>query len=75
MELWISWFDCVLALRHACARKRTFLWMTLALVGFSSRGDLLGVTSFVLPAGRQVGHASSMARSIDASSISSIARH
>ena len=47
MELWISWFDCVLALRHACARKRTFLWMTLALVGFSIRGDLLGVTSFV----------------------------
>jgi phosphate starvation-inducible membrane PsiE len=47
MELWISWFEGVLALRQACARKRTFLWMTLALVGFSIRDDLLGVTSFV----------------------------
>ena len=47
MELWISWFDGVLALRQACARKRTFLWMTLALAGFSIRDDLLGVTSFV----------------------------
>jgi len=47
MELWISWFDAVLALRDACARKRTFLWMTLALVGFSIRDDLFGVTSFV----------------------------
>jgi hypothetical protein len=47
MELWISWFDCVLALRQACARTRTFLWMTVVLVGFSTRDDLLGVTSFV----------------------------
>ena len=47
MELWISWFEGVLALRQACGRKRTFVWMTLALVGFSIRGDLLGVTSFV----------------------------
>jgi hypothetical protein len=47
MGLWISWFDAVPALRHACARKRTFLRMTLAPVGFSIRDDLLGVTSFV----------------------------
>ncbi|MBE3118137.1 MAG: transposase [Candidatus Atribacteria bacterium] len=47
MELWISWFEGVLALRPACGRKRTFLWMTLVLVGFSIRGDLLGVTSFI----------------------------
>jgi len=47
MDLWISWFDAVLALRQACARKRTFLWMTLVLVGFSIRDDLLGVSSFV----------------------------
>ena len=44
MELWISWFEGVLALRPACGRTRTFLLMTLALVGFSIRGDLLGVT-------------------------------
>lgn len=47
MELWISWFNAVLALRDACARKRTFLWMTLKLVGFSIRDDLFGVSSFV----------------------------
>jgi len=47
MELWIHWFEAVLALRQACARKRTFVWMTLALVGFSIRADLLGVTSFI----------------------------
>ena len=47
MELWIAWFDAVLALRDACARKRTFLWMTLVLVGFSIRDDLLGVSSFI----------------------------
>jgi hypothetical protein len=47
MELWISWFNAVLALRDACARKRTFLWMALALVGFSIRDDLFGVSSFV----------------------------
>ncbi len=47
MKLWIHWFDCVLALRSACARTTTFIWMTLALVGFSIRGDLLGVTSFI----------------------------
>ena len=47
MELWIQWFRCVCALRPACTRTRTFMWMTLALVGFSIRADLLGVTSFV----------------------------
>ena len=47
MALWIEWFRCVLYLRKACARKRTFLWMCLALVGFSIRTELLGVTSFV----------------------------
>ena len=47
MVLWIEWFRCVLCLRNACARKRTFLWMCLALVGFSIRTELLGVTSFV----------------------------
>ena len=47
MTLWIEWFWCVLQLRGACARKSTFMWMALALVGFSIRNDLLGVTSFV----------------------------
>jgi len=34
-------------LRPACARTRTFLWMSLCLAGFSTRKDLLGVTSIV----------------------------
>jgi len=47
MQLWIEWYRCVLELRPACSRTRTFLWMCLVLVGFSIRRDLLGVTSFV----------------------------
>jgi hypothetical protein len=43
----MHWFEGVLALRQACTRRRTFVWMTLVLVGFSIRADLLGVTSFV----------------------------
>lgn len=34
-------------MRQACSRKRTFLWMVLALLGLSIRSDLLGVTSFI----------------------------
>lgn len=47
MALWINWFRCVLELRKACSRRRTFVWMCLVLVGFSIRTELLGVTSFV----------------------------
>jgi len=34
-------------LRSACARTRTFLWMSLCLAGMTVRKDLLGVTSIV----------------------------
>ena len=47
MTLWVEWFRCVRLLRPACARKSTFLWMSLALAGFSIRSELAGVTSFV----------------------------
>ena len=47
MTLWVEWFRCVRMLRPACARKSTFLWMSLALAGFSIRSDLAGVTTFV----------------------------
>lgn len=47
MTLWIEWFRCVALLRPACARKATFLWMSLALAGLSIRSELAGVTSFV----------------------------
>ena len=47
MDLWIIWFNGVCTLRQACSRKRTFVWMALALLGLSIRSDLLGVTSFI----------------------------
>jgi hypothetical protein len=45
--LWYPWWNLVCELRPACARSRTFLWMSLCLAGFSTRRDLLGVTSIV----------------------------
>jgi hypothetical protein len=45
--LWYDWWRLVCELRPACARSRTFLWMSLCLAGFSIRKDLLGVTSIV----------------------------
>lgn len=47
MKLWGRWFQCVLQLRGACSRTRTFHWMVIALAGFCVREDLLGVTSWV----------------------------
>ena len=51
MNLWLEWFRCVLDLRPACSRARTFLWMSLALLGLSVRAELGGVTSFVRAGG------------------------
>ena len=47
MKLWIQWLQAVRALRPACTRSLTFVWMTLALMGLCCRADNLGVTSFV----------------------------
>lgn len=47
MTLWIEFVRCAYALRNACRRKRTFLWMVLVLVAWAARPDLLGVTSFI----------------------------
>src|SRR5450759_632592 len=47
LMLWNHWWRLVCELRPACARTRTFLWMSLCLAGFSTRKDLLGVTSIV----------------------------
>lgn len=47
MTLWIEWFRCLRALRCACTRNRTFLWMAVVLCAWAVRPDLLGVTSFV----------------------------
>ena len=51
--LWNDWWKLVCGLRSACARTRTFLWMCLCLAGFSTRKDLLGVTSIVRTLGLQ----------------------
>ena len=47
MLLWIHWFTAVAALRPACARQRTYLWLLVVLVAMSVRSDSAGVTSFV----------------------------
>lgn len=47
MALWIEWLKSVRALRGACKRRRTFLWLTVVLCAWAARPDLLGVTSFV----------------------------
>lgn len=47
MLLWMAWMKAVASLRPACARSRTFLWMTLTLMGLSCRSELAGVTSYV----------------------------
>jgi len=45
--LWYHWWNLVCDLRSACARTRTFLWMSLCLAGLTVRKDLRGVTSIV----------------------------
>jgi hypothetical protein len=45
--LWNHWWNLVCDLQPACARTRTFLWMSLCLAGMTVRKDLLGVTSIV----------------------------
>src|SRR5712691_9152166 len=45
--LWNHWWNLVCELRPACARTRTFLWMSLCLAGMTTRKDLQGVTSIV----------------------------
>lgn len=47
MQLWIEWWKVVACLRPACSRARSFMWLVVALAGFSVRSDLLGVTSIV----------------------------
>lgn len=47
MELWISWWTAVEALRPAFGRYRTFLWFGLCLAGYTVREDLAGVSSIM----------------------------
>jgi len=43
----MAWNACVEALRPACARRVTFEWMRIVLMGLCARTDLGGVTSIV----------------------------
>lgn len=47
MVLWREFIRCVAALRTACKRNATYIWMMVVLVAWAARPDLLGVTSFV----------------------------
>ncbi len=45
--LWIEWYNYAKELRNSCSRYKTFIWLLLVLVGFSTRTDYFGVSSFV----------------------------
>lgn len=47
MGIWMEWWKWAGALRGACARDRTFMWLLVAMIGFSIRDDMLGVSSFI----------------------------
>ena len=53
MALWMEWWKWAHALRGACARERTFMWLLVAIIGFTIRDDLLGVSSFIRCVGLQ----------------------
>jgi hypothetical protein len=55
MTLWMVWMEAVRALRPACSRTRTFLWMVLTLISLCCRADLAGVTSYVRVLGLMTG--------------------
>ena len=47
MAVWMEWWKWAKKLRGSCSRTRTFYWLLVALIGFSIRDDLLGVSSFI----------------------------
>lgn len=47
MKIWLLWWELIQPLRTACSRERTFLWMSVVLIGFLIRPDILGVTSII----------------------------
>lgn len=47
MTLWNEWIGCVLELRPACSRQRSFLWLMVVLAAMSIRSDMAGATSFI----------------------------
>jgi hypothetical protein len=53
MGIWSEWWIWAGKLRKACSRERTFMWMLVAIAGFSIREDMLGVSSFIRCLGLQ----------------------
>ncbi|MCP4393652.1 MAG: transposase [Alphaproteobacteria bacterium] len=47
MNLWKKWWEIVLTLRSTCTRFRSFMWLAVALIGFTIRSENSGVTSIV----------------------------
>lgn len=47
MGIWTEWWSWAGKLRKSCKRKRTFMWLLVAIIGFSIRDDMLGVSSFI----------------------------
>ena len=45
--LWLTWIDMIWHLRNAFSRQKTFCWFVVALIGFSTRMDCLGVASII----------------------------
>ena len=45
--LWKKTWEIVRELRGGFTRQQTFLWFSVAVVGFCTRGDLAGVSSFI----------------------------
>ena len=47
MKLWATVIEILGALRPAFGRARTFLWFSVVVLGFCTRSDLAGVSSFI----------------------------
>jgi len=47
MKLWIFWWNAVVLLKPACSRLKSFMWFATCIAGFTTRSDLLGVTSMI----------------------------
>ena len=47
MKLWTFWWNAVVLLRPACSRLKSFIWFATCVAGFTTRCELLGVTSMI----------------------------
>lgn len=47
MQIWCHWWRVVKKFRTCFSRKQTFLWFMIVVMAFSTREDLIGVTSFI----------------------------